>query len=392
MVLKGINFDRSLVTPDELAAVIDKITGGRSCVLQGMKFTPSSASLSIGLTAGMLVIQGYAIQATPAGGLESITISTAGIANTTKYLCATIDLNQTNIASGSVGTNTYKVDYKQVRFEFLDESVVRAQHADYNNMHDAFVLNPKRVVSLPLYKAVFTSSGTLPVMTRCDESYFDSLAGSQLNTTSGMAYRCGQYEHVLKKTANQDIPLTKTSQAGADVTTPLPFVWTRDSLVTQLPNSNYDNLLIQKDGIYRFDISGDIFRSFYTPPATPQWRVTGYGFEIQVFRTGGAQPTWGDPHTPPTGTWSAKSVFNGYTTGQDGMHFVGSTTMALYKGDQVAVRFATTAPTNANNTNKSAINPTTQTGNYATRLRHVEMSLELVQGFDYRNFMAGGAF
>lgn len=393
MAIKGINFDRSLVTPDELAAVLDKVTGGRSCVLQGLETQVSQVANTVALQKGLLIIQGYAIQGTAeAGGAASISVSTAGLANTTKYLCATVDLVRTNVATGTVGTTSYKVTYNQVRFEFLDESVVRAQHADVVNVHDSFVVNPKRIVSLPLYKAVFTAAGVAPDMTRCDESYFDSLAGGQLNTTSGMAYRCGGYEHVLKKVASQDIPLTKTSQAGADVTTPLPYVWLRDSMAVQRPNVPYDNIVIQKDGIYRFDITGDIFRPFYTAPASPNWKITGYSYSFQILRTGGAQPTWGDPHNAPTGTWSAKEIILGYTTGQDAIHFTGTTTVALYKGDAVAVRFNTTAPTGSASTNKSAINPTTSTGANATKIRHMEMSLEFVQGFDYRNFMTGGSF
>lgn len=404
MVLKGINFDRSHVTPEDDAIIVDTLLRGRSGVLP-MKTTDGlppfyydtakSTSTTVALGVGLLAIQGYMIQATPNLFGASLTVDTTGLANVTKYLCATVDLNQQNTPTGTIGTASYAVTYKQCRFEFLDLNVMTAQYARLAqiNLHQAN--NPLRVASLPLYKAQFGSAGSLPIMTRIDSSFIES--GVSGNPDNGIAARSAACNIYLNKTNVNRLPLSgnylQPSGTGT-ATTPLRH-YLNPTLVQQDSRSAFTDLIvIQKDGLYRFDINGSLNNCGFNPPVTPNWQPYGRYFEINLRRNNDTDNLveFGLPKTNPQNAWGATRLFGANTTGQSEMQINGSVTVALFRGDSLSLAFNTETPNNTLASNPSAINITSKTGTAGTHLRNFSYSMERIGDLNSEQYGTSGAF
>lgn len=397
MVLKGINFDRSLVTPHEEAKIISMIMMSRSAVIQGLDYDEGhSSATEVVLKAGLAVVQGYAVRVSsnPQGTSvdKDIAIDTTGLANVMKYLCVTIDLNQQNVPSGTVGTDSYAVQYKQCRFDFLDEATMIKQLAteDANNLHTP--LNPIKVVSLPIYKAVFAQAGQLPTMTRINSSFLD---GTNAGTTDiGIAARCEPFNHFLNKNvAAQSIPINGVANrpvSGTASQLTSYKLYQNERLVHTDPRSQFapNNIVIEKDGVYRIDIHGSLNIANYTFPASPNWRVGGRYFQIACARNNSADnlAEFGVPkHVPPVGTWTRRTLVGEYTAGMTEQAFSATATVSLFKGDNFFIQFETAAA-NAN----SALNASQ--GTSGTHLRNFSYTLERVGDLDGQSFYGSGTF
>lgn len=394
MAIKGINFDRSLVTPLDEARILSTIMQGRSAVLSGFSYdSGGSNATSLMLKTGLAVVQGFAVKATDTA------VDTTGLANAMRYLCLTIDLNQANVSSGTVGTSSYNVVYKQCRFDFLDEQTMIKQLAteDANGLH--LIKDAKSVVSLPLYKAVFSQSGSLPAMTRINSSFFDGAnAGSP---DIGIAARCEPFNHFLNKVAVQSIPLNglanRPVSSTASQLTPYKL-WQNERLVHTDPRALYaqNNIVVEKDGIYRIDIHGSINICDYTRPASGNsWRVGGRYFEFTCSRNNSADnlAEFGVPkHLPPEGTWNTRTLVGGYTYGVTEQAISATATVALFKGDNFFVQFKTAAPVADSSKNTSAITTTNTVGTSGTHLRNFSYTLERVGDLDGESFFGSGTF
>lgn len=397
MVLKGINFDRSLVTPNDEAKIISMIMMSRSAVIQGLSYNePTSSATEVVLDAGLAVVQGYAIRVTRTnagtGIQKDIAIDTTGLANVMKYLCITVDLNQQNVPSGTVGTNTYAVQYKQCRFEFLDEATMIKQLAteDLNSLHVPF--QPLKVVSLPIYKAVFAQAGQLPTMTKINSSFLDGMnAGT---SDIGIAARCEPFNHFLNKNvAAQSIPINGVANRPVSSTASQLTAYKyyqNERLVHTDPRATFaaNNIVIEKDGVYRIDLHGSLNIANYTFPASPNWRVGGRYFQISCARNNSADnlAEFGVPkHVPPVGTWTRRTLVGEYTAGMTEQAFSATATVSLFKGDNFFIQFETAAA-NAS----SALNASQ--GTSGTHLRNFSYTLERVGDLNGDSFYGSGTF
>lgn len=398
MVLKGINFDRSLVTPHEEAKIISMIMMSRSAVIQGLDYDEGhSSATEVVLKAGLAVVQGYAVRVSsnPQGTSvdKDIAIDTTGLANVMKYLCVTIDLNQQNVPSGTVGTDTYAVQYKQCRFDFLDEATMVKQLAteDANNMHTP--LNPIKVVSLPIYKAVFAQAGQLPTMTRINSSFLDGMnAGT---TDIGIAARCEPFNHFLNKNVQaQSIPINGVANRPVSSTASQLTaykLYQNERLVHTDPRSQFaaNNIVIEKDGVYRIDVHGSLNIANYTFPASGNnWHIGGRAFEITCNRNNSADnlAEFGVPkHVPPVGTWNVRTLVGEMTVGVTEQAFSATATVSLFKGDNFFLQFKTgnTATTGALNSSQ---------GTSGTHLRNFSYTLERVGDLNGQSYYGSGTF
>lgn len=397
MVLKGINFDRSLVTPNDEAKIISMIMMSRSAVIQGLSYNETTSSATeVVLDAGLAVVQGYAIRVTRTnagtGIQKDIAVDTTGLANVMKYLCITVDLNQQNVPTGTIGTNTYAVQYKQCRFEFLDEATMIKQLAteDLNSLHVPF--QPLKVVSLPIYKAVFAQAGQLPTMTKINSSFLDGMnAGT---SDIGIAARCEPFNHFLNKNvAAQSIPINGVANRPVSSTASQLTAYKyyqNERLVHTDPRAPFaaNNIVIEKDGIYRIDLHGSLNIANYTFPASPNWRVGGRYFQISCARNNSADnlAEFGVPkHVPPVGTWTRRTLVGEYTYGATEQAFSATATVSLFKGDNFFIQFETEAA-NAS----SALNASQ--GTSGTHLRNFSYTLERVGDLNGDSFYGSGTF
>lgn len=115
MAIIGYTFDRAKVSARNDASLYDFLGSKRNCVFDsrgnGMEVTTSGLVCTI--ATGQAIIQGRLIEITAP---EVITIP----ANSSGYLCITIDLSQINTSSGTPGNIDYTVVLGQLKVEFLE--------------------------------------------------------------------------------------------------------------------------------------------------------------------------------------------------------------------------------------------------------------------------------
>lgn len=393
MVLKGINFDRSIVTPENEASILDLAMQNRSGVLDGMTIDIlNTTSNQLALFHGTAVLQGYGIEITrAANGAPDVLIDTTGQSNKTMLLCLTIDLNQVNVPSGTVGTNNYTVDYKQIRLEFLDVPTLLKQYWRDHSLHD--LVDPRRVISMPLYWITFGQTGTTPKYEQIKSNYIDG--GNSGNPAYGIAARCENFNHFINKVAVQSIPINGVANRPVSSTASQLTnyrVWRNPYLCSQDPRDTFapNNLVIEEDGIYRIDISGSINIANYTFPASGNsWRVGGRYFEITCARNSSANNLaefGAEQHLPPSGVWTTRTLVGEYTAGMTEQAFSAVATISLFKGDNFFLQFKT----GTNTSSDSAYN--NGYGTSGTHLRNFSYTLERVGDLNGTAYYDNGTF
>jgi hypothetical protein len=113
-MLLGYQFDKQNVLPIMDAKTYDVLSGGYNGVVEGYDITVAGMTVTIGL--GRAIIKGRMIENT-----EHIDITVP--ANTTTSICLSVDLSQSNISSGDVGTPDYAVINNQLSVDIVDDPV-----------------------------------------------------------------------------------------------------------------------------------------------------------------------------------------------------------------------------------------------------------------------------
>lgn len=381
-MLKGLNFDRSLVTPEDDATIYSLLGNNRSQVLKGLTIDAAHTNTSaVALTAGLAVIQGYIIKATTDGTTPAVSVSVAGLQNVERYLCATVDLNKANVPTGTVGTTSYAVDYQQIRFEFLDLATVKAQLDDTVNLHD--LANPARIVSMPLYKLTFGATSDITATEQIYSRYpTGTVAG---NPDVGVAMLMSNIEHFLaKNAADVRIPLSGARQSNNGMV-PFDSLLNRRFLGPDLRSGFTDCLNVQQDGVYQVHVSGTLKNgNFDMPAAGNKYRIGGKAYDIVLKLVNDQSDEFGNRHIPPTANLRNVSIVSEYTNGLIAQAFSGTVTVPMYKGDNMSLHFLTTAG------NAGAINATAITTAGATSIMNYRTQIERVSDLDGYAFGTGG--
>lgn len=381
-MLKGLNFDRSLVTPEDDATIYSLLGNNRSQVLKGLTIDAAHTNTSaVALTAGLAVIQGYIIKATVDGTNPAVSVSVAGLQNVERYLCATVDLNQANVPTGTVGTTSYAVDYQQIRFEFLDLATLKAQLDDTVNIHD--LTNPARIVSMPLYKLTFGATSDITAQEQIYSRYpTGTVAG---NPDVGVGLLTPHLNvYLTKNMADIRIPL-QTAAQGSNGMQPFDVVMNRRFFAPDTRSGFVDLINCQQDGVYQVHVSGTLKNgNFDLPVAGNKYRIGGKLYEITLKLVNDQSDEFGNRHIPPTANLRNVTIVSEYTNGLIAQAFSGTVTVPMYKGDNVSVHLLTTSG------NGGAVNATAITNAGATQLMNYRTEIERVSDLDGYAFGAGG--
>lgn len=149
-MIQGYQFDKSKVTPESDAALYSYLAQGGldNKVANGM--TATSAGLNIYVATGKALVQGRWIAIQQQEQLSAQ-------ANTSGYVVITIDLTQSNTATGTPGTSDYAPVNNQLRLELVD--ILNQQ-----NLNDGGL-----IYTFPIYS--YTSTGTSVTLTQYKQSF-----------------------------------------------------------------------------------------------------------------------------------------------------------------------------------------------------------------------------
>lgn len=115
MAITGYTFDRAKVTSGSDSSLYNFLSGSRDGVIpnRGNGLNVSTNGLTCTIDTGQALIQGRLVEVT---AQESVTIP----ANSTGYLCITIDLSQINTSTGTPGQSDYAFVLGQLKTEFVE--------------------------------------------------------------------------------------------------------------------------------------------------------------------------------------------------------------------------------------------------------------------------------
>lgn len=161
MTIQGYQFDKMKVTPESDAALFSYLAQGLdNKVFKGMTATVSG--LNVYIETGKALVQGRFVEVTQQHQLSAQ-------ANTSGYVVITIDLTQSNTATGTPGTGNYLPINNQLRLELVE------------NLNQQDLSAGGVIYTLPLY--TYSSTGTSINLMKVNSSYY---VKSVTTTVTGM--------------------------------------------------------------------------------------------------------------------------------------------------------------------------------------------------------------
>jgi len=152
MTITGYQFDKMKVTPEADAMLYHALANRQNCVITGVgsDLSATATGLNVYLNPGASIVCGRLLTVT---NQETLTVQ----ANTSGYICQTIDLTETNTATGTPGSGDYIVANNQYRLEVVNELT----------QHD--LMKDGQIYTFPLYS--FVSNGTAVTITKVVDSF-----------------------------------------------------------------------------------------------------------------------------------------------------------------------------------------------------------------------------
>lgn len=149
MTIQGYQFDKMKVTPESDAALFSYLAQGLdNKVFKGMTATVSG--LNVYIETGKALVQGRFVEVTQQHQLSAQ-------ANTSGYVVITIDLTQSNTATGTPGTGNYLPINNQLRLELVE--TLNQQDLSAGGV----------IYTLPIY--TYSSTGTSATLTKYKQSF-----------------------------------------------------------------------------------------------------------------------------------------------------------------------------------------------------------------------------
>ena len=149
MTIQGYQFDKMKVTPESDAALFSYLAQGLdNKVFKGLTATVSG--LNVYIETGKALVQGRFVEVTQQHQLSAQ-------ANTSGYVVITIDLTQSNTATGTPGTGNYLPINNQLRLELVE--TLNQQDLSAGGV----------IYTLPIY--TYSSTGTSVAITAYKQSF-----------------------------------------------------------------------------------------------------------------------------------------------------------------------------------------------------------------------------
>ena len=150
MTLQGYQFDKAKVTPEADAQLYSYLAQtSDNKVISGL--TATATGLNVYVSAGKALVQGRLIE-------NSQQMQLTAQANKTGYVCVTIDLTQTNTATGTPGTSDYTPVNNQLRLELVN--VLNQQNLNNDGL----------IYTFPIYS--YSTTGTSVTLTKLTANYW----------------------------------------------------------------------------------------------------------------------------------------------------------------------------------------------------------------------------
>lgn len=161
MTITGYQFDKMKVTPEADAMLYYDFAKKHNHVISGVgeELSATATGLNIYLNTGASVVFGRLLSVTDQ---EILSVQ----ANSTGFVCQTIDLTETNTATGTPGSGDYVVANNQYRVEALSELTQQDLMKDgqiYTFPLYSFVSNGTGITLKKLFTTKNTVSTTIPV-------------------------------------------------------------------------------------------------------------------------------------------------------------------------------------------------------------------------------------
>ena len=174
MTLQGYQFDKAKVTPEADAKLYSYLAqSSDNKVISGM--TATATGLNVYVASGKALVQGRLVEVTQQHQLTAQ-------ANKTGYICITIDLTQSNTATGTPGTSGYLPVNNQLRLELVD--VLNQQYLNSGGL----------IYTFPLYS--YVSTGTSVALTKLERNYYKATESTIIDLGWGLkvtAVKTGRY-------------------------------------------------------------------------------------------------------------------------------------------------------------------------------------------------------
>lgn len=188
MTIQGYQFDKMKVTTESDAALYSYLSQGLdNKILKGM--TAAASGLNIYIETGKALVQGRFVEVTQQHQLSAQ-------ANTSGYVVITIDLTQSNTATGTPGTGDYEPVNNQLRLELVD--ILNQQDLGAGGV----------IYTLPIY--TYSATGTSVTLTKLTANYWGRKERS-FNLSYGITANIARVGNMVE--------LMVSSQAGSIIAT-----------------------------------------------------------------------------------------------------------------------------------------------------------------------------
>lgn len=245
MTIQGYQFDKIKVKPESDAALYSYLAqNSDNKVIKGA--TATASGLNIYVSTGKALVQGRLIEITQQHQLSAQS-------NTTGYVVITVDLTQSNTATGTPGTSSYIAVNNQLKMELV-ETLTQQDLSDGGLIY-----------TFPLYS--YVSTGTTVTLTKIDKSFFKKLETTTIDLGWGMSVVLTKKDGVVSANGTT----TPSSNAGSSgsfnigIKVPDGFRPLNSGiLMARGNNAQWSNYLIKTDGSVQMATGGmNIGYTFY---------------------------------------------------------------------------------------------------------------------------------
>ncbi len=187
MTIQGYQFDKIKVTPESDAALYSYLAqNSDNKVIKGA--TATASGLNIYVSTGKALVQGRLIEITQQHQLSAQS-------NTTGYVVITVDLTQSNTATGTPGTSSYIAVNNQLKMELV-ETLTQQDLSDGGLIY-----------TFPLYS--YVSTGTSITLTKIKSSY-----PTDVITLTGVSMGYGATATIIRDGNRVDVTMTGSYAGG----------------------------------------------------------------------------------------------------------------------------------------------------------------------------------
>ncbi|QIW56381.1 hypothetical protein GU335_07225 [Pseudolactococcus raffinolactis] len=229
MTIQGYQFDKIKVTPESDAALYSYLAqNSDNKVIKGA--TATASGLNIYVSTGKALVQGRLIEITQQHQLSAQS-------NTTGYVVITVDLTQSNTATGTPGTSSYIAVNNQLKMELVE--TLTQQDLNSGGL----------IYTFPLYS--YTSTGTSVALTKIDKSFFKKMETATIDLGWGMSVVLTKKDGVVSANGTTTPSSNAGSTGSFNLGVKVPEVFrpiNSGILMARGNNAQWANYIVNSDG------------------------------------------------------------------------------------------------------------------------------------------------